>query len=94
MKRFVLGFIVIVSLFVGLISHTARLQRSHGLQLLEDGLRRSAAACYACEGFYPANIAYLQQHYGFTYDESRYQIHYQLIAANWMPDITVMEIQP
>ena len=34
---------------------------------------------------------YLQLHYGFTYDESRYRIHYQLTASNLMPDITVVE---
>ncbi len=58
---------------------------------LETALRRGAVACYASEGFYPPDLAYLQEHYGVQVDESRYIVHYQVIAENWMPDITVLE---
>lgn len=71
-----------------------RLERdavAEGRQLLEDAVRRSAVACYASEGFYPADIGYLQRHYGLQYDESRYVVHYEMFASNLMPDITVLE---
>lgn len=72
----------------------ARLERGRqeqGVRVLEDALRRAAVACYASEGFYPSDADYLREKYGVTYDESRYQIHYDCFASNLMPDITVVE---
>jgi len=50
-------------------------------------------ACYATEGFYPPDIAYLEEHYGIQIDKSRYVVKYTAIAENLMPDITVLEKQ-
>lgn len=66
-------------------------RQEQDIRQLEEALRRSAVACYASEGAYPADVAYLCEHYGLTYDESRYVVHYQLTASNFMPDITVTE---
>ena len=62
-----------------------------GRQQLETALRRAAAACYAAEGIYPDDIAYLQEHYGIQIDEERYTVIYTVFASNLMPDITVLE---
>ena len=62
-----------------------------GKQQLEDALRRAAAACYAAEGFYPPNVAYMVQHYGLQYDADAYRVHYEIFASNLMPEITVVE---
>lgn len=73
---------------------TARLDqqsREEDRQNLADALRRAAVACYAAEGFYPPDVAYLQEHYGLQYNEERYVIRYELFASNLMPDITVLE---
>ena len=32
----------------------------------------------------------MRQHYGLTYDESRYLVHYELVASNLLPKIHVM----
>ena len=64
------------------------------LRQLEETLRRSCVACYACEGIYPPTLDYLKEHYGIQVDESRYDVHYDVFAANLMPDITVMVIAP
>lgn len=69
-------------------------RKSEGKQQLEDALRRTAAACYAAEGFYPPDVAYMQRHYGLQYDETAYRIHYEMFASNLMPEITVVEKQP
>lgn len=61
---------------------------------LEQALRRTAVACYAVEGVYPPDVAYMRDHYGLRYDESRYAVHYELAASNFMPDITVVERMP
>lgn len=67
---------------------------SENMRLLEDALRRSCVACYAAEGSYPSDLAYLKEHYGLQIDESRYIVHYQAFAENLMPDITVLENTP
>jgi len=61
------------------------------LHQLEETLRRSCVACYAAEGVYPPSLDYLKDHYGLQVDESRYTVHYSVIAENLMPDITVLE---
>lgn len=60
-------------------------------QRLEDTLRRSAVACYAAEGIYPPDIAYLEEHYGVQIDRRRFVVSYSAFADNLMPDITVLE---
>ena len=69
--------------------HEAEDQR----QLME-ALRRGCVACYAAEGVYPPDIAYLQDHYGVQIDTGRYTVHYSVFAENRMPDITVLENNP
>lgn len=66
-------------------------RQAQGTWQLEEAVRRCAVACYAAEGFYPSNIDYLLAHYGLQYDEESYVIHYQSVASNLMPDITVLE---
>ena len=58
---------------------------------LEDVLRRSAVACYAAEGVYPPSVEYMEEHYGLQIDKENYEISYNVIAENLMPDITVLE---
>ncbi len=66
-------------------------KQAQDIRQLEQALQRTAVACYAVEGAYPASVEYMRQHYGLTYDESRYVVHYVLVASNFMPEITVME---
>lgn len=61
---------------------------------LEEALRRGCVACYAAEGVYPPNLAYLQEHYGVQIDETHYTVRYDVFAENLMPDITVLENKP
>ena len=65
-------------------------QQKEDQRQLEKALQRTAVACYAVEGVYPPDVAYMREHYGLTYDESRYVVHYELIASNIMPAIDVM----
>lgn len=66
-------------------------RKAEGVRILEESVRRSAAACYAAEGMYPPDLAYLQEHYGLQIDGSRYTVCYSVFGANMMPDITVLE---
>ena len=60
------------------------------LDLTAQAIRRAAVQCYALEGAYPANLSHLEERYGVQVDESRFFVDYQYVAANLMPDITVL----
>ena len=79
-------------LFFAALSNLEKGQRQEGREQLEEAVRRSAVACYAAEGIYPDDIAYLQEHYGIQIDEERYTVVYKVFASNLMPDITVLEL--
>lgn len=88
------GSILLVCILLFVIISVSNLERSRQAQdirQLEQVLHRTAVACYAVEGVYPPSVAYMQDHYGLTYDEGRYVVHYNLVASNFMPDIEVME---
>ena len=87
-------FLALLFLFSMAVSQLDARRRAEGKLQLEAAIRRAAVTCYALEGFYPPNIAYLQQHYGLQVDPEAYIIHYVLEASNWMPDITVLERTP
>lgn len=69
-------------------------QSDESLRQLERALQRSCVACYAAEGVYPPDLAYLEEHYGIQIDETRYIVHYDIFASNLMPNITVLEKTP
>lgn len=58
---------------------------------LEEAIRRSVITCYAAEGVYPPDFAYVKEKYGIVVDESRYLVVYDVFAENLMPEITVLE---
>lgn len=93
-----IGKLLIVLAVIGcFLTGVSRLEencRREGKQQLEALLRRTAVSCYAAEGFYPPDIAYMQEHYGLSFDENTYIVHYQWIASNFLPDITVLERSP
>lgn len=62
------------------------------LSMARQSVRRAAVECYALEGFYPAELSYLQDRYGLSVDTDRYFVDYQYIGSNLMPDITVFAL--
>lgn len=93
-RKFVLSvctFILIAGIFYqgieSLSSSTQRRQR----ESLENALIRNITYCYAVEGSYPESLDYLKVHYGLTYDEDRFFVDYQVVGANILPDITIIE---
>ena len=61
------------------------------LRLTEETLRRAVVSCYALEGRYPPDVAYLQEQYGLQLNDEKYIVHYEIFAENIMPDITILE---
>ena len=58
---------------------------------IQQAVERAVVQCYALEGAYPPNIAYVQEHYGLRVDEERYLIHYRVEGENLRPEILVIE---
>ena len=88
MTGFALGILLFFSTS---LDHLESGRNEEGKQQLEDSLRRAAVACYAAEGAYPMDVAYLEEHYGIQVDADRYTVRYDAFAENLMPDITVLE---
>lgn len=93
MRKFINLFIVIVVLGFGVfLAQRFRLnQRDRQLEVLEQAIQRSLNLCYAQEGFYPASIEYLVEHYGLVLDEQLVYVSYRAFASNIRPDITLFD---
>lgn len=73
------------------ISNVSRGHAQEDKLRLERVLQEAAVSCYAVEGRYPPDLAYLEEHYGVQINHRRFQVRYTPIAENLMPDITVLE---
>ena len=93
-KRSLILLLAVGLFFLLAVSRLEEGRRAAGVDQLETAVRKTAVSCYAAEGFYPPDVAYLQEHYGLQFDEEAYVIHYERTASNWMPDITVLERSP
>ena len=80
-------FIFIVFGFRGIDESTRQQQR----ESLEKALNRGVLQCYAQEGRYPESLDYLVQNYHIIYDEEAFEIKYQTVASNIVPDVTIIE---
>ncbi len=92
-KRTALAAILVLAV-VAVYAFTGVTQKSageQGLAITRRSVQRAAVQCYALEGVYPPTLEYLKQHYGVAPNEELYFIDFQYIAANLMPDITVLE---
>ena len=64
--------------------------KSAETEALKAAVLRATLTCYAVEGRYPANAAYLSDYYGLVYDAQRYIISFSAFADNLLPDISVL----
>ncbi len=93
-KKGILLVLLMAAWFLLAIDRLEAGREAQGLRQLEDALRRTAVTCYASEGFYPPNVAYMEENYGLQYEQDKYIVHYEIFATNLMPDITVVEVSP
>lgn len=83
-------FFLIAFLYVG-ADRTSQTAESEGRKVLEDAVQRATIQCYAIEGMYPPEIAYLEDEYGLVVDTDKYIIHYEVFASNILPTIIVID---
>ncbi len=55
-------------------------------------LERDIVQCYALEGSYPPDLAYIEEHYGLTYDHRTFFVDYRPIGDNLYPDVTILRL--
>ena len=83
---------ILIMIIIGL-NETERSSRAEGMRILEESLWRATITCYAIEGRYPANLEHIEKVYGVYVDRNRYAVMYEIVAANVLPDITVLDIK-
>lgn len=57
---------------------------------LEDTIRKVVVNCYATEGNYPPTLHYMEKYYGLLVDHEQYDVFYEVVGDNIMPEITVV----
>lgn len=57
---------------------------------LQHAIDRDIIHCYAIEGFYPPSLAYMEEHYGLTYNKDLFFVDYQPVASNLRPEVTIL----
>lgn len=83
-----LGLFSLFSYGLDSLSEKTRIEQKKSL---ENAIWRSITQCYAIEGRYPEDLAYLKDEYGLQYDSKLFFVDYQVIGANLMPDVTIIE---
>lgn len=82
----------IMTFAISFMNSSAKVSQTETLKSAERSVLRSVVSCYAYEGVYPPDIAYLRDNYGLLIDESKYIIHYEQMGANIMPTVTVLPL--
>ena len=60
-----------------------------GAAAISEAIRRSALQCYAVEGVYPPDLAYLEDNYGLKVNTRDFYITYDAFASNLPPTVVV-----
>ena len=87
----ILIFVALIVAFVFLINNITGKGNGRELDIVRDAVKNAALTCYAVEGMYPDDLAYLREHYHLSYNEEKYHVFYEPLASNLMPSIKVAE---
>ena len=83
-------FLCLVAGFAGALSYLKSKGAARQTEQLETALRRACVTCYAVEGRYPRDLAYITERYGVVIDERSYIVRYDAFAENLLPQIVVL----
>lgn len=86
------GFLVAVILFWIGFQNTEQGASKEQLLQLEEAVERAIVTCYAVEGKYPPDVAYLEQYYGVRIDHNRYIVDYTTVGSNVRPSVQVVPV--
>lgn len=85
-------FVCLLTFFYIGIANVVTTSNTEKQKILQDSVQRAMVQCYAIEGMYPPNISYLEENYGVIIDHEKYVVHYEVFAANILPDIRVIDL--
>ena len=88
----VLLFLLAAGLFYMGFSNTSKGAEEESLKMTQRALEKAVVNCYAVEGAYPADVSYLEEHYGLLIDHEKYVITYESIGSNIRPYCKVTPI--
>ena len=91
-KRLYIALCALLCASAAIFALLGRLSRLHSesLRTVEQAVLRSAGQCYAVEGVYPAELSYLEEHYGLTVNHTQYIVTYEAFSSNLPPDVRVL----
>jgi len=64
-------------------------RKEEGAVAIRELIEKTARQCYAVEGVYPPNLAYLEDHYGIRINKKDYYVTYEAFASNVPPSVFV-----
>ena len=87
------ALLLLVGVFaVGALSFAGKAGQK-GEESLRRAVTRASVQCYAIEGRYPPSVEYLEENYGVRIDRDRYNVFYNGVASNVMPEIVINPIE-
>ncbi len=91
MKKLVsiLGLIAILSLGIPAANVLREGNAEERRIRTQEAIQHALNLCYAQEGFYPARLDYLIDHYGIIISPDVYYVYYKTIGSNIRPDVSV-----
>jgi len=81
----------IAALMFGL-NQAQEANRAESLRVLEDTIMRVVVHSYAVNGRFPESLDYIIENYDIFIDTTRFLVHYEVFAANILPDIRIFEL--
>ena len=85
----VLFTIAVMAMILFGLRQTEEANRAEGLRLLEEAVMRVVMHSYAVNGYIPPSLGYIEENYNIFIDKSRYIVHYDVFASNFLPEIKV-----
>jgi hypothetical protein len=88
-----LFFVVLLALVLWGFTSISRSAQEERMAAADQAVRRAVVQCYAIEGAYPKDLAYMEERYGLILDRDSYVYHYQHLGSNLIPEISVFPIR-
>lgn len=75
----------------GMSAHAAASMDAQAAASVRQAVLDAAVQCYAVEGVYPPDLAYLEKNYGLQINHEKFIVTYDAFASNLLPDIAVLQ---
>lgn len=82
-------FLVIIVVSIYAFSNMSLVNEDESKKILERSIDRAITNCYAFEGVYPPDFAYIEKNYNVHVDDKKYYVDYQVFASNVRPIVVL-----